>query len=299
MPVDIRRVRLLVCDLDNTLYDWVSSFVPALYAMVRVASGLLDVSEEQLLDELKLIHQRYRNSEQPFALLETPSVQKRYREKPRRELALIFDPAFHAFNGTRRKHLHAYPGVTETLQHVRDHGCAVVAHTEAAVENVLYRLEALDLLKYLDRVYAPKGVGIAHPFPEQLGRFRVAREKLRCLPTTHRKPEPAVLDDICRDFSVPPSETLYVGDSLSRDVLMAKVAGAIAAHAKYGTQYDPALWQQLVRVTHWTEEDVGQDADLRTRSRDIVPDMVLLAFSDLLGPVRTGAGQIQLGFDSP
>ena len=28
------RLKVLVCDLDNTLYDWVGFFVPALYAMV-------------------------------------------------------------------------------------------------------------------------------------------------------------------------------------------------------------------------------------------------------------------------
>ena len=298
MPTDVRRVRLLITDLDNTLYDWVSSFVPAFYEMVRVAAGPLDVREEQLLDDLRVVHQRYRNSEQPFALLETASVQTRLGMMTRADQARALDPAFHVFNAARRKHLRSYPGVIATLECIRKTGCAVVAHTEAVVENIIYRLDALDLLRYLDRVYAPEGVGIVHPFPEQLARFNSAKQKLRALPATHRKPEPTVVDDICHDFSVASSETVYVGDSLSRDVLMAKLAGAIAAHAEYGTRRDAQLWQQLVRVTHWTEEDVQRERNLQAQSMDVAPDLVLGEFSDLLRPYRTPNGSTRLEFVS-
>jgi hypothetical protein len=37
---------------------------------------------------------------------------------------------------------------------------------------------------------------------------------------------------------------------------MAERAGVVSAWAKFGSSYDPKLWSQLVRVTHWTEHDV-------------------------------------------
>ena len=37
----MRRVDVAVFDLDNTLYDWYASFIPAFYSMVDVAANLL------------------------------------------------------------------------------------------------------------------------------------------------------------------------------------------------------------------------------------------------------------------
>ncbi|KGX48019.1 HAD hydrolase-like protein [Burkholderia pseudomallei] len=88
--------------------------------------------------------------------------------------------------------------------------------------------------------------------------------------------------DICRDYCVQPEDVVYVGDSLTRDVLMARDAGVIAAWAKYGTEYDKAFWPQLVKITHWTAEDIEVDMALRDRAHGIVPDVQLSCFADLL-----------------
>ena len=74
-------IRLVVTDLDNTLYDWVSFFVPSFYAMVDEAVELLQVARERLLDDLQEVHVRYGTSEQPFALLETKVVEDRLSGK--------------------------------------------------------------------------------------------------------------------------------------------------------------------------------------------------------------------------
>jgi hypothetical protein len=50
---------LLITDLDNTLYDWVSFFTPSFKGMVDELIALLDVREETLLDEFKAVHQHY------------------------------------------------------------------------------------------------------------------------------------------------------------------------------------------------------------------------------------------------
>ena len=93
-------IRLLICDLDNTLYDWVTFFSRALYAMVDEATRLLAVPKERLLDELQEVHRRYHNTEQPFGLLETRSVRDAYLGLPRREIYRQLNDAFHAFNSS-------------------------------------------------------------------------------------------------------------------------------------------------------------------------------------------------------
>ena len=155
-------IQLVVTDLDNTLYDWVSSFVPALYSMVNTASVLLGVSEEQLLDELRAVHRRYGNSEQPYALLETPTVGSCFPGLTIQEKQQKLDPAFHAFNTARKHLLRLYDGVRETLVAIRQTGVIVVAHTDAHAVNSLYRLIKLDLTGLIGKLYAPQSKSLTN-----------------------------------------------------------------------------------------------------------------------------------------
>jgi phosphoglycolate phosphatase len=75
---------------------------------------------------------------------------------------------------------------------------------------------------------------------------------------------------------------VYVGDSLPRDIAMAKQAGVTAAWARYGTQYERRQWQVVVRVSHWTADDIKRETTLQRRSEHVAPDYTLARFSDLL-----------------
>ena len=68
------QIELLIVDLDNTLYDWIGFFVPAFYRMIDAAVEILKVDRETLLTDIQVVHQKYGNSEHPFALLETKTV---------------------------------------------------------------------------------------------------------------------------------------------------------------------------------------------------------------------------------
>ena len=50
VSTDFRSARksLLVCDLDNTLYDCVAYFVPSFYAMVDAATSIMGCNRENL-----------------------------------------------------------------------------------------------------------------------------------------------------------------------------------------------------------------------------------------------------------
>lgn len=74
---------------------------------------------------------------------------------------------------------------------------------------------------------------------------------------------------------------VYVGDSLTKDVGMAVSAGVMSVWARYGTTYDRALWELLVRVTHWTAEDAVRESQLRRLSVGS-PDVIIDSFSEVL-----------------
>ncbi len=275
------HIELLLLDLDNTLYDWISFFVPAFYRMIDAAVEILKVDRETLLTEIQIIHQKYGNTEHPFALLETETAKSRFPGKSRAELAKVLDPAFHAFNKERKALLKLFPGVLETLQFISKRGCAIVAHTEAAVNNSLFRLKTLGLHRYIWHLYAPMSQGLGHPEHKELYLDELKNGVLRLLPKEHRKPNPKVLSDILEEFSLLPRNVLYVGDSITKDISMAKRVGVDAAWARYGTIYDKTLWEKLVRITHWTQEDVVRESLQRKEAEGTLPDVELKHFFEL------------------
>lgn len=280
MPPESRVVRALILDLDNTLYDWVAYFVPAVQAMVTVAARLIDVTEEELRRDLQLVHRGHGNTEHPFALIETAAVERRLPGMSPRERHARLLPAFAAFNEIRRNHLRLYPGVEGTLRAVKSTGCRIVGHTEAKDVNISSRARTLGLDAMLEAVYAPRFVGPPHPLGADRRRTPAPIE-VRVLPPTARKPDPEIARQIADQLGVPSAHCLYVGDNLSKDVAMAKRAGMYAAWARYGTRHDPALWRDLVNLSHWdsaavtTAETAGEDP-----SR-FAPDVTLEAFQEL------------------
>jgi len=277
---------LLITDLDNTLYDWVTYFASSFRAMVKDLAKVLDIDEETLLDEFKVVHQHHGSSEHPFAIFELPSVQHAFPGASRQDLLHELESAITAFRKAREKHLALYAGVATTLASLRDKGVIIVAHTEAVAVHAYYRLLRLDIVDCYRRIYALDGNLEPHPNPARAVELTPPLGLIRVIPRSERKPNPELLRDICRRESVEVEDAFYVGDSLTRDVSMAKTAGVTAIWAKYGTRYDANLWDSLVRVTHWTAEDVAREASLRENMETILPDYTIESFAELLDIVQ-------------
>ncbi|MET8084440.1 HAD-IA family hydrolase [Micromonospora sp. NPDC005194] len=276
------RVNALILDMDNTLYDWVAYFVPAVRAMVSEAAKLLDVSEDELRGDLQAVHRKHGNTEHPFALLETTAVERHLPGMSQRARHEYLLPAFAAFNEVRRHHLRLYADVERTLQAIKSTGCRIVGHTEAKDVNISSRARALGLEAMLEAIYAPRFIGPPHPLGVDRPSTPTAIE-VRVLPPTARKPNPDIARRIAEQLGVPPNRCLYVGDNLSKDVVMAKRAGMLAAWARYGTHHDPELWRDLVALSHWDPAAVTAAENTSNDLTRFGPDVTLDAFHELPG----------------
>ncbi len=285
--------KLLITDLDNTLYDWVTFFAASFKGMVSELTVLLDVPEEILLEEFMKVHQRYGNSEQPFAVLELPTLLRRFQGLSRDDILKKIDPALHRFNSVRKRSLSLYQGVGETLAEIRQAGFKIVGHTEAVPANSYWRLRALNIDRYFSRLYTLEGMDTIHISPERR-RIDPPEGFMVVAPRDERKPNPRLLADICRREGVEPASAFYLGDSLVRDVAMAKQAGVAAIWARYGTKYDPAYWTYLVKITHWTEEDVAREKNLKAKYHDVIPDYTIDSFEELKSILFAGAKRFEL-----
>jgi|SRR5579872_5750001 len=278
------RKKLIVCDVDNTLYDWVSYFVPSFYTMVDKVIEMTGWSRDQLLDDFRKVHQAHGDSEHPFALLETECVRRGFPNKSTKELLQIFDPAFHAFNSMRKETLKLFPTVRDTLRELQARDIRLVAHTESKLFAVLDRLSRLDLTSYFEAIYCSTRSDSPHPRgAPQLALPDEVLSRVRELSHHQRKPDGSVLVEICRNADADPSEAAYIGDSIARDVMMAKGVGVYAIWAAYGSQHDKNQYDLLVRISHWTTADVQREKRLAQAALAIKPDFIAKStFSEIL-----------------
>ena len=280
-----KQIEVLICDLDNTLYDWFAFFVPSFYAMVDTVVEITDCDREKLLDDFREVHQKHHDSEHPFSLLETSTIQKLFGNSTKREIAEALDPAFHAYNSKRKENLKLHHGVKRTLEILERSDIRLVAHTESKLYPVVDRLRRFDLARYFSRIYCRERSLSDHPFPENSANWLAdfPMEKVVELSKHQSKPNTDVLLEICSKEGFKPEEAAYIGDSMARDMLMAKGARVFAIWAAYGANHDPDQYARLVRITHWTKEDVDREIELKEAARKLEPDFIAEdSFADIL-----------------
>jgi FMN phosphatase YigB (HAD superfamily) len=289
----------LIADLDNTLYDWVTYFATAFDAMLQDLEVLLGVPRAQLISEFKEVHRRNGSSEKPFSALEIASVRLRFGDLEPTVLMNRLEGPFATFDAARQRTLRLYPGVRETLANLRGAGVTILAHTEAPAVNAYHRLVLLGVADCFDRVYVRDG-SLKHLDPRRQATLDEASMKIRVVRPQDRKPAPRLLLDICQEEMIDPDDAWYVGDSLTRDIAMANAAGVRSIWAKYGTYYDRGLWDLLVLISHWTDDDVAREAALREALPHIHPDFTITSFAEvehILGtvPVAHPADKVSTG----
>lgn len=275
-------MKLLITDLDNTLYDWVSFYSQSFSAMAEELSKEINVPLDILLSEYKVIHQRFGNSEKPFATLELPSVISYFGTSDKILLQKKLTRVFSAFSSKRNQTLKLYPTVRDTLNILRGRGVKIVGHTESLEYNSLYRLYKLDVIDFFDHLYTIEDNHNLHPNPKNAKVIPVKDDFIIRLSSAESKPNPKLLEHICLTENVDIKDAIYVGDSITKDISMAKSIGMKAVWACYGRQFAPELWEILVKITHWTDKDVEREEQLKESFSRVKPDYSINSFAEIL-----------------
>lgn len=251
----MKRIRLVVTDLDNTLYSWVDYVVYAIEAMLRSLEQTTGLEHDLILDSLREVYEARGSIEYPFVIQDAAVFQDRLGDFDRfAEEVLV--PARQAFAAERRKRLRAYPGVQATLQRLQQLGVPVVGLSDASSFGATLRLRLLGLDGYLKALYAiepyplPPSERIERRILDKLeaGMYRPESLRVVDLPVSAVKPSPVGFLSICQEFGVEPDEALMVGDNLTKDIGLAQSVGALDVWAEYGTQLDPEVRARLERL---------------------------------------------------
>jgi phosphoglycolate phosphatase-like HAD superfamily hydrolase len=280
---------VLITDLDNTLFDWFTIWYESFNALISKTSEITGIEREILIQEIKPIHQLYGTAEYAFVLEKLPSLQKIYKND-KNILLRELDEAIHASRSARMTHLKLYKGVYDTLSELRSRRVRIIAYTESKEWYTKNRIKKLGLDYFIERLYSPED----HTVPIKNDRRTIIKFENMIhyhTPPNEKKPNPALLLEIIKSCKVSPEDCVYVGDSELRDIDMAYNAGVTSIFAKYGTTHfsDVSKGYELLRqVTHWTEEEVENERQLKLQGTKHKADFEIDNFSELLEIINFG-----------
>ena len=192
-----RRIKAVIFDMDNTLFDFVEAKLIACAAVI----AYLKVSVEPVV-LLKYFLRPVHGFESHENIRDFLHDNHRYSEVAFTRCCTIYDEEKVAA-------ITPYPHVAETLSALRDRGLKLAVVTDAHNGNALKRLKKAGLEEFFDAIITMDMSGKAKPSPEP---FLLAMNKLE----------------------VKARETILVGDSIRRDIVPAKALGMLTVHAVYG-----------------------------------------------------------------
>lgn len=284
-------IKLLITDLDNTLYNWVDFYVPAFNAMLTELVKLTGLDESALRSSFKRVHEKHKTTEYAFSIQELDVLASESRGLTTREILEKYGTAIKAFRLARQNTLCLYPTVEETLEILRRQGRVIVAHTDAMMYYAVQRLKQLGIESMFDGIVAPRDHGLpAGTKPEDVrsysdpDRYETTIRYVSELDPEILKPNRECICRILSHFNVANDEAIYVGDSLYKDIYMAQSCGVYDVLAEYGKTYDEQNYLELVEITHWTEEDVAREKAGQIRT--IEPTFNIDCFGELLGVIE-------------
>jgi phosphoglycolate phosphatase len=240
--------------MDGTLYSWIDYIVPAVEAMVDAVCLSTGFPRIRVVQSLKAVYMKYESNEYPFALQES-SIYAEFPEFGSFD-KLVIEPARSAFSEARRKYMRPFEHVMPTLKALQERKIPVVALTDAPRNPAEQRVKRMGLDVHLSGLYTLPGF----QFPannegeklvakdilmkEERGEYRAACPVVE-LPRDCEKPSTRGLLQICEKYGVDPKQTLVVGDSLKKDIAMAREVGAVDVWAEYGTYVSQEYRERL------------------------------------------------------
>ncbi len=190
------RIRAVVFDMDNTLFDFVEAKIKACKAVVEYL-GLSD--EWELLNYfLRRVH-GFEDNRNIRDFMQDKGV---YSQKK-------FEVCCQIYEDVKLQNIQPYPGVRDVLERLKKMRLKLAVVTDALNGHALKRLQRAELIHFFDVVVSGDMTG-------------------------KRKPEPDSIKLALNRLGVHPREAVMVGDSLRRDIEAGRRLGMITVYAAYG-----------------------------------------------------------------
>lgn len=272
--------RVLLTDLDNTLFSWIDYFAPSFRALVHAVSRSSGIDEDLLLDSFQVAFAREGTVEYGRAIQENLAIQ----QLPAAEQERLVHIGRVAFGRAMRRNLKPYKDVRLTLRRLRDDGVKVIVVTNSSALLAMNRLKQMGLAKLIDGLVA-WDQDVTQGQDQVDYQSSIARRShttgvsaVRTLPQDSLKPSPRAYQVALELLEIPHSRVWVLGDSLEKDLSSASSVEARSVWARYGHAYDHTNFETLLRITHWSEEKVARTYDTSI----LTPDYTIDQFDEIL-----------------
>jgi putative hydrolase of the HAD superfamily len=193
---DIGKIKAVIFDMDNTLFDFVEAKIKACKAVVEYL-GLKD--ENELLRYFLRFRHGFESKKNIADYLKDKEI---YSDELYEDCCRIYDEV-------KIDNVKVYKGIFDVLEGLKKAGFKLAVVTDAENGDAMHRLHKTGLVDYFDVIISADMTGKRKPDPDSIA---LALEKL----------------------DVKPEEAVIVGDSLRRDIEAGKKLGMLTVYAAYG-----------------------------------------------------------------
>lgn len=300
--------RIVITDLDNTLWDWHKIYLRAYMKMFGslieyTKANNLTFDQALLFKQIREVHLEHKDSEYPLSILHTQVIKDLFKTDDLNELKKICkEPFLKAFEQAHHAGLESalYGNVHETLLKLKSSGIKIVAYTDAKIYAVLRRLGHYKLFDLFDIIVCRKLhdhlQGPAERYYRKMmhnaGGHNYLDEKILQIDGSFCKPRPETLLYIIEELqakypnlkNLHPREIVYIGDSLRRDIFMVNVFNQsnfyhhpndkmVSVYAEYGVidyNTDLEMYRFLRQISFWDPKE-EEDEIAQKKSEDQSP----------------------------
>lgn len=273
--------KLLITDLDNTLYNLIDYFGPSFRGMVHALARETKIEEEILLSNFKQVFKQRESLEYGFAVQELEVLKALQRE----EILKLIKLSQAVFKRARQKNLIPYESVIETLEWFKKHGVIIVGMSNAPFYNAEIRLKQLHIDKYFYGLAARKDLHLPEDeFTEEITKNKIGRKyeskkilRKWVLEKDQLKPNTYGYEKIMKDLNIMPEHTYVIGDSILKDIQPALIVGANGVWAKYGEKCEKKNLDTVLSMTNWSQSEIKQVFF----DKHMEPKLIANSFGDL------------------
>lgn len=190
------NIKGVIFDMDNTLFDFVEA---KMIACTEIITFLGAGDPDELFEYFRREKHGFENPEN----IKDYMIDNGIQPLGKYETCVII------YETEKVKHIRLYPHVSETLVELNEMGLLIGIVTDANSRNAMIRLEKVGIGKLLHSLTAYDMTGTKKPAHE---------------PFKHA----------LNTMGLSAHETLFVGDSLRRDIAPSKQLGMMTAYAAYG-----------------------------------------------------------------
>jgi phosphoglycolate phosphatase len=229
------KIKHIVWDGDNTIWDWIAYAVPAYEAMAQTIADETGKPEPEVAAAMKEVYSEVGTMEYT-GLIQYLNRKGFFKDLPGFDQDGMILKVQKVFSVVRRKNLHSYKGIYKTMKTIHEHGIHNRILTDAPAWQAMARIKKSRMGWMLEPSYAMQTIKTPD-LPAEFRRREQAGEydvDFTVYETTDEKPYTDLEKILKMTREQIRKHVLIIGDNDQKDMALVRKYGCRGIHAAYG-----------------------------------------------------------------